>query len=75
MEQVLKSLRAELNKATNDVVKRNLRNSIYFVMKAIEQVKMLAKKAERKLKQEEKEQAAAKKAALAEIEKQRHRIK
>lgn len=75
MEQVLKSLRAELNKATNDVVKRNLRNSIYFVMKAIEQVKMLAKKAERKLKQEEKEQAAAKKSALAEIEKQRHRIK
>ena len=75
MEALLKSLRLELNKATDDIVKRNLRNSIYFVMKAIEQVKLVAKKAERKLKQAEKEADAVKKEALKEIEKKRHRIK
>lgn len=75
MEALLKSLRLELNKATDDIVKRNLRNSIYFLMKAIEQVKLVAKKAERKLKQAEKEAEAAKKEALREIERKRHRIK
>lgn len=68
MEALIKSLLIELSKATDDVVKRNLRNSIYFAKKAVEQQKLLVKKAERKLKQKAKDEADAKKIALREAE-------
>jgi hypothetical protein len=75
MDKTLVSLRAELRKSTDSVVKRWLYNAIHCIMKAVEQQKLVDKKAERKLKQEAKDQADAMKEALNEIEKKRHRIK
>lgn len=75
IDKNLVDLKLQLRNVTDSVTKRWLTKSIYCLIKAIEHEKLIAKKAERKLKQEAKNQAEALKEALREIEKKRHRIK
>ena len=75
MDKTVVALKAELRKATDETVKRWLHNGIHCVVKAMEQQKLVAKKAAKKIKQEAKAHDEEMKYAIKELDKKRHRIK